>query len=84
MKDANLNCSTTRDPAVPKACHLPPFLQLIRLRSRRKISIAKPAAPRRPCSAIAQKILSLEREIEMAEWQASGGDYLAETRQAVR
>jgi hypothetical protein len=70
--------------AAPKLANRSPFLQLVAARARSlKLRIVF-TAPQRPSGNTRRATLAALREAELAEWQATGGDYLASAHQAVR
>lgn len=57
------------------------FLQVAEERSSRRV--IRIALVRRECCMTRQAALAALREAELAEWQATGGDYLNSTHQPI-
>jgi len=58
-----------------------PFLQLAEAPSKhRRIRVALPTLPRRQSCLTKRAMLAALREAELAEWQASGGDFMRSTQ----
>ncbi len=76
MKEQDSIRNTEAVAAALPVGKLSPFLQLAQARGRRKIRIALPAVPPRQLCVVERKILAARRAVELAFWQASGGDFL--------